>query len=408
MLALRLARGAHPLVLLRRLLVAAASAGVGFLLLCALGYAAGHPDDAGGGAVRLAWSVVPLAATVHLAAAVARTDPAASPRPGLASAGFGPLRLSLLAAVTAALSCAVGSAVALLVFLWLRGDLGAAVPVDGTARFLGTGQPLPFAGTATLLSVVPGAAALAAALAVRPRPIRPKKPAAAGEGGAAADAAVPVPVPPAVPAAPAGLPWGAALTAAGLALEAYAGHGANVPPDALLPLPGRLEPSPPGVIGGWALTAVGLVLAGPGFTHFCGKLLALGRPGALRLLAGRVLQSEARRIGRPLGVLCAVASGALAAATLYGTALDQAAARPFGPLSGLGAALVMACATATVLTAALEAKGERGETTAALLRLGTPRSLLRKAAALRAVVLVAVLAPVTWVVGQLAALPLAA
>ena len=35
--ALRLARGTHPLVLLRRLLVPAASAGVGFLLLCTLG-----------------------------------------------------------------------------------------------------------------------------------------------------------------------------------------------------------------------------------------------------------------------------------------------------------------------------------------------------------------------------------
>ncbi|NEE18458.1 hypothetical protein G3M58_69820, partial [Streptomyces sp. SID7499] len=64
MLALRLARGSHPLVLVRRLLVAAASAGVGFLLLCALGYAAGHPASAGS-VLRLLWCFVPLAATVQ-------------------------------------------------------------------------------------------------------------------------------------------------------------------------------------------------------------------------------------------------------------------------------------------------------------------------------------------------------
>ncbi|MGW4108467.1 hypothetical protein ACWEGV_36675, partial [Streptomyces sp. NPDC004976] len=44
MLALRLSLGAHPAVQLRRLLVATASAGTGFLLLSALGHALGHPD----------------------------------------------------------------------------------------------------------------------------------------------------------------------------------------------------------------------------------------------------------------------------------------------------------------------------------------------------------------------------
>ncbi|MDG4862558.1 hypothetical protein P8605_30920, partial [Streptomyces sp. T-3] len=69
MLALRLARGAHPLVLLRRLSVAAASAGTGFLLLCTLGYAAAHPAAASSSALRLAWCLPPLAATVQLAVA---------------------------------------------------------------------------------------------------------------------------------------------------------------------------------------------------------------------------------------------------------------------------------------------------------------------------------------------------
>ena len=41
----------------------------GFLLLCALGYAMSHPQNPGGSALRLAWCLTPLAATVHLAVA---------------------------------------------------------------------------------------------------------------------------------------------------------------------------------------------------------------------------------------------------------------------------------------------------------------------------------------------------
>ncbi|NEC21266.1 hypothetical protein G3I50_23910, partial [Streptomyces parvus] len=135
MLALRLARGSHPLVLVRRLLVAAASAGVGFLLLCALGYAAGHPASAGS-VLRLLWCFVPLAATVQFAVAVARTDPSTRPRPGLSSLGLGPVRLSALAAVSTAVSTTLGSMVALLFFLHLRGDL-TGMPFDGgAAEFL--------------------------------------------------------------------------------------------------------------------------------------------------------------------------------------------------------------------------------------------------------------------------------
>ncbi|EPJ38984.1 hypothetical protein STAFG_3964 [Streptomyces afghaniensis 772] len=81
MLALRLTRAAHPAVQLRRLLVAAASAGTGFLLLCALGYALGHPGSTGAALLRLAWCTAPLAATVYFAIAVARTDPGTKPRP---------------------------------------------------------------------------------------------------------------------------------------------------------------------------------------------------------------------------------------------------------------------------------------------------------------------------------------
>jgi hypothetical protein len=191
-----------------------------------------------------------------------------------------------------------------------------------------------------------------------------------------------------------------ATVAAGLAVEAYAGHATATP--AGLALPGGLTGGPAGVLLGWALTALGLALAGPGLTHLSGRLLQAVRPGALRLLAGRVLMAEASRIGRPLGVVCAVASAA------YATAVLRAPDGPsFGPLSTLGALLVAGCAVATLLTAAVEARQIRAETTAALVRLGAPAALLRAAAALRAGALVAVFTPLTLVVAELAAQPLA-
>lgn len=88
--------------------------------------------------------------------------------------------------------------------------------------------------------------------------------------------------------------------------------------DGGVPLPGGVESGALGGVLGWLLTALGLALAGPGLTHLCGRVLQSAKPGAVRLLAGRGLQEEATRIGRPVGVVCAVASGALASATLYG------------------------------------------------------------------------------------------
>ena len=100
---------------------------------------------------------------------------------------------------------------------------------------------------------------------------------------------------------------------------------------------------------------------------------------------------------------CAAVSGAYAMAVL--SAPDAASA--FGPLTPVGVSLVTGCTTATLLTAAVEAKQARADTTAALLRLGAPTSMLRSAAALRAGVLVAFFGPLTLVVAELAALPLA-
>ncbi|SDJ70393.1 hypothetical protein [Streptomyces indicus] len=384
MLALRLARGTHPVVLLRRLAVAAASAGTGFLLLCTMGYALGHPDAGRSSVLRLLWCVPPLAATVQLAVAVARTDPRTRVHRGLSAVGLGSHRLMLLAAVNTLLSCTLGSMLALLFFLHLRGDL-SGLPLDGDgAELLGAGQSLPLAAVLTLLSLVPLAAAAACAVVLRPR--RPRT----------ADLRDPAEPEPPAPA-PNGLPWGVALMAVGLSVELYAAGGGGQG----LPLPGRLVSTPAGVLAGWAVTALGLAFAGPGLTYLCGRLLQAWRPGAARLLAGRVLQEQAARIGRPLGVVCAVGSGAIAALFLY-----EGPATSFGPLTALGGSLVAGCTLLALATAAVEARQARAHTTAALVRLGAPMSLLRTAVGLRALALLAVFAPLTCVIAFLAAAPL--
>ncbi|MEU6810665.1 hypothetical protein ABZ920_17105 [Streptomyces sp. NPDC046831] len=493
MLALRLTRLARPAVQLRRLTVCAASAGTGFLLLCALGYALAHPAMPAAAVLRLCWCAVPLAATVYLAVAVARTDPGTRPRPGLSAVGLGPGRLLAVSAATTALSCGFGSVAALIAFLRLRGDLGGG-PLTGTsAEFLAPGGPLPVPAMLTLLCLVPAAASLAVAVALRPRDPRPpaatraagrgygrfgayprtgaretfgaygrfgarwkavarpepsdgpdggagrpaprtagaRAAAGAGDRQGAATSRVPghpagaraaagalataeerpdprtgpgqerdgldPDRPPAPRKTPGGLPWGIAVLAAGLAAEAYASRTAPASSPAL---PGGLAVGSAAVLVGWLLTAVGLALAGPGLTHLCGRVLQSVGPGALRLLAGRVLMEEAGRIGRPLGLLCAVASGTYAMLTLSGGAPDV------GPLTSLGTLLVAGCALATLLTTAVEARQARAETVAALLRLGAPATMLLAAAALRVTAVLVLFTPLTLAVAHLAALPL--
>ncbi|MEH0418147.1 hypothetical protein [Streptomyces sp. B21-083] len=459
MLALRLARGAHPGVQLRRLLVATASAATGFLLLGTLGHALAHQNTPGGSALRLAWCMAPLAATVYFAVTAARTDPGTRPRPGLAAIGLGPARLMAVAATTTVLSCTLGSMLALLFFLHLRGDL-TGMPFDGDAAdFLAADRPLPLPAALTLLTLVPVAASVSVALTLRPTDTRqapgngtrlrrygrfgaegahstrdtfgaygrfgaqlrstprPAPDGATSPSAPAPDTAEtpdqdtdPAPAdltatdPHALPAprpTPRGLPWGIAALAAGLAVEAYAART----PHTRLAMPGGATGSSAAVLVGWALTALGLALAGPALTHFCGRLLQAVRPGALRLLAGRVLMEEATRIGRPLGVVCAVASGAYAMLVLYEDAVDDPS---LGPLTTLGALVVVGCAVATLLTAAAEARHARADTTAALLRLGAPATTLRTAAGLRAAALLALFAPLTFLIAELAALPLTA
>ncbi|MET8449214.1 hypothetical protein [Streptomyces sp. NPDC005209] len=515
MLALRLTRLARPAVHVRRLLVTVAAAGTGFLLLSTLGYALDHPETPAASALRLAWCAAPLAATVYFALAVARTDPATKPRPGLSAFGLGPGRLMGISALTTALSTVLGSMLALLVFLHLRGDL-TGLPFDrAAADFLAADQPLPLPAALTLLAVLPVIASTAVALSLRPRDPRPAPKGGSrlyGRFGARARttprdtfgaygrfgarrpvrATVPGPAdgttPPPdragtsqarstdlldAPQAPArerladpfagarerlgdphaqipddlgdthspsvddladphgpsaddlvelhapvpeadwarafdapdprtppnGLPWGIAVLAAGLAVEAYASRSATGPVSALPGADGAVGPT--GVLVGWLLTAFGLVLAAPGLTHLTGRLLQAVRPAALRLLAGRVLMAEAPRLGRPLGVLCAVASAAYAMTDPYADSTPS-----YGPLATLGALLVVGCVLGTLLTVAVETRQSRADTTAALLRLGAPATMLRAAAALRAAALLAVFGPLTLVIADLAALPL--
>ncbi|CAL9600010.1 hypothetical protein [Streptomyces sp. enrichment culture] len=492
MLALRLTRTAHLAVHLRRLLVALASAGTGFLLLCALGHALSHPDAPGASALRLAWCAAPLAAAVYLAVAVARTDPGTRPRSGLSAIGLGPGRLMAVSAATTALSAALGSVAALLAYLYLRGGLTGRPPSDRVAAdALAVGQSLPAPAVLTLLVLVPALASAAVAHTLRPRDPRPSTAtaprgygrfgaygwgkaretfgaygrfgarvavtagsraaadaadsrAAAGAAGSRAAGAMGVPplersrewgrvgaggalltqasdphppaqadgttqtLDPAPAPAPAdatppeptprpqnttALPWGIAVLTAGLTVETYTGNATGAP------APGTAPSA--GVLIGWALTALGLALAGPGLTHLCGRLLQAARPGALRLLAGRVLMEESHRVGRPLGVVAAVAAAAYVTATVY-----DGDGPAFGPLGTLGALLVAGCTVATLLTAAVEARHARADTTGALLRLGAPPATLRAAAAVRAAALLALFGPLVLIVAVLAALPL--
>ncbi|WP_333768211.1 hypothetical protein [Streptomyces sp. IBSBF 2435] len=369
MLSWRMVRGARLGAMGRWFTVVAAAAGTGLLLLSALGWALGHPQTGAGAGVRLMWCLLPAAVTVQLAAAVGRAQPLGWPGSGLAAIGLGRSATVLIGAASAALACAVGSGLALLSFLYLRGVLGG-VPYAGSAsEVLGAGHRLPVAGAATLLAAVPLAAAGVAATRLwQPRPARPGS-------------------------APAGLPWGVALTAVGLAVQMSAPRG-----DALR-LPSGLGSVSPATAAGWALASVGMVVAGPGLVYLCGRLLALHRPGALRLLSGRALQQEARRVGRPLGLLCATATGAVAAYGLKG------GGHRFGPLTTFAAGLIAVCVLAIAGTAMLEARSARARSTAALRDLGASPALLRGAVALRAGVLLAVAVPLTALIAGFATVP---
>ena len=366
MLSLRVLRGAGPAVLGRWALVAAASAGAGLLLLSALGWALAHPgSDASHTVVRLVWCVVPVVVTVQLAVAVGRNQSAAWPRAALSAVGLGRTGLLALAAVTTAVVCAVGSVVALLVFLQLRGDVTGA-------QWGGPGAPgrsLPPAGVATLLAVVPAAAAGTILTGLR------------SEHREVHDT-------------PGSLPWGVALVAVGLSVEVAAPKGEG------LPLPSGLGVIAPAAVGGWIVTTAGMVLAGPGLVHVIGRLLAAYRPGAVRLLAGRTLQHESRRHGRPLGLLCATGAAALSAYTL-----QSGDGHRLGPVSVFAFTLIAVCVLATAAVSLNETASSRTEARNALHEVAASPAMLRAALAVRAAALLAVLVPLSFLVAALSTLP---
>nr|WP_206324141.1 hypothetical protein [Streptomyces sp. HNM0574] len=438
------------------MLVACAAAGVGFLLLASLSYALDHPGSPAHSARLLLWCALPLAAAVQFATAVACSEPGARSRSALDAAGMGPARLPLLAAISTAVACLLGSAIALLVFLHLRGDL-SGLPFDGAAsELLAAERSLPLAGALTLLCLVPAAAAVSAALTTRARAgdaardvrharpddtARPAGPhpsagtdtsgdegpgdtgtgsgdgepvsveavdaAAAGDRtGPVATAVLPVraatrtvPQPVEAPAAPAPgqLPWGVAAAAAGLALVMYTSGDVTGAGDGVRALP-------VGAVVGFLLAASGLVLTGPGLVHLAGRVLALGRPGALRLLSGRALQQDAGRMGRPVGVLGAVAAGGLFIAEVHDAGLGHGVPDA-GPLPALGMWLVVSCVVASALLSVAETHGARAAVARALTRIGAPRRLMRLAALVRTGALAVVLGTPAWALGMLAALP---
>ncbi|MFI2611913.1 hypothetical protein [Kitasatospora sp. NPDC018619] len=355
---LRLARGYRVSDLGRWLLTALAAAVVAAFLLRSLGRAMGGPTD-GDPLARLLWCLPPLAAVAWFAAVAARAVPARRPEriAGLTAAGAGAQRIRALIAGEVALACTLGSVLALLAFLVLRNDIaGPALAAD-----LGMGVPLPPAAPVVLLSLVPLTAGTAAACAV---PVAETLP-----GGRVRT--------------PTGFPvWRIALAVGlgvvGAALELIALRPGAAADGRPIHLPAGLGSTSTAALGGWAASALGLALLTGPLLGWAGRLLALGRPTPLRLLAGRGLTAQARRLGTPLAVLTLAVALVLTTVRYWIGTPDSADALP-----AVEACLVLGCAGAAVAARLAEVRSERREVTDALLRLGTSPRLLFGAVALR-------------------------
>jgi hypothetical protein len=347
---LRLARGYRALDLLRWLLTAAVATVVTALLLRALGRALSAPDATGAAVDRLLWCVPALAALGYLSATWARSLPLQRPErvAGLVAAGAGPVRLRLLLAGETALACAFGALLALAGFLVLRAHWLELLPGTRLDPALGIRAGLPTAGTTTLLAAVPLLGGLAAAAAVRSADLLP-------EDGA--DLPQPRPSVPYLAAA-LGLPLaGAAMLAAGLHAH---GHLA--------------------VRTGWLLGLVGIAVAVPALLYAAGWLLALGRPKAVRLLAGRGLQADCRRLGAPLAVLAV--SGALGAVALYRLVHEH---RSAGAPALIETGVLVACVLGALATRLAEVVVARRAAYASLRRIGAAGGVYLRSWGLRTV-----------------------
>ncbi|MFC9329445.1 hypothetical protein [Kitasatospora sp. NPDC057015] len=357
---LRLARGYRAPDLGRWLLTSAAGAVVAAFLLRALGRAMSDPLGSGGAVTRLLWCLPPLAAVAWFAAVAARAVPAQRPEriTGLIAAGAGPARIRALIAGETALAGTLGCALTLLLFLILRNDIAGAA----LAPELGMGVELPPAAPITLLVLVPLVAGISAAAAV---PVTDALP-----------GATPAPGPRGFHPLRIALPTGLIVT--GVALELYGLRPGAAEDGRPVRLPAGLGTTSTAALGGWAMTALGLALLTGPLLSWAGRLLALARPTPLRLLAGRGLTAEARRLGPPLAVFALTLAVVLTVVRHWVRTPGNADILPV-----VEAGLLIGCAAAAVVVRLAEIRTARREVTDALLGLGTPPRLLYSAVAIR-------------------------
>ncbi|GAA2805687.1 hypothetical protein RMN57_25875 [Kitasatospora sp. CM 4170] len=356
---LRLARGYRVLDLGRWLLTALAGAVVAAFLLRALGRAMSDPAGGTAALARLLWCLPPLAAVAWFAAVAARAVPARRPEriTGLTAAGAGAARIRALIAGEVALACTLGSALTLLLFLVLRNDIAG----PSLAPELGMGVALPAAAPVTLIALVPFTAGLAAAGAVPLAETLPGRRRPARTGFGVLRIALPV-----------------GLAVSGLALELIALRTGAAVDGRPINLPAGLGTTSWAALGGWAACALGLaMLTGP-LLSWAGRLLALGRPTPLRLLAGRGLTAQARRLGPPLAVLALALALVLTTIRYWIGEPGSADALP-----AVEAGLVLGCTAAAVVSRLAELRTDRQDVAEALLRLGAAPRLLVGAVALR-------------------------
>ncbi|GAA5011873.1 hypothetical protein GCM10025734_56800 [Kitasatospora paranensis] len=176
------------------------------------------------------------------------------------------------------------------------------------------------------------------------------------------------------------MPTGLALV--GFALELYGLRPGAEQDGRPVVLPAHAGTVGVAALAGWALTALGLALLTAPLLALAGRLLAARRPEPLRLLAGRALTAQARRLGGPLAVLALVL--AVPAVALGSGERSSTPVR-------VAALLVVGCAIGAVVARVLEIRATRGEVTDTLVRLGAPQGLLTSAVAVQAVTAAGVL-----------------
>ncbi|GAB3121974.1 hypothetical protein GCM10027160_40100 [Streptomyces calidiresistens] len=399
MLAARLARRGPLSFPAGRVPLFLASGGTCLVLLGVLSRALEQPATAGGATPAVLGCLMPLVATGHLAATLARTDPPPGIRAELGALGAGRGRVAMLIGASSGFLALLGCLPAVALFLYTRGASNGGT--DGAPA------ALPAVGTPTLVALVPLVVAGSAALAARapatrrgegstaPVPVVATAGHPDGAPGAVAGAVgtppttptdrwgEPIPVP-GVPAAAdrtgggQSFSAGTALVGTGVALVSLtAPGGPGHPGTGPWELPGVPAGIGPGVVGGWALVLIGTVVAGPGLLALCGRLLLFRRPGVRRMLAGRTLLTDAPYRGRAFGALAAASATVPAALLLV--------PRP-GALTVLGLGVTVFAALSALPVAGGTNRWDRAEDRETLLLLGAPRAMGREIALLRLLV----------------------